>query len=278
MNASDEIEADRLIRSVIGISKRAADVIMAIYSTPFGVRHKSDHSPVTEADMASDALINQALTRLTPGRPVLSEESECPPFELRSKWQRYWLVDPLDGTQDFVSRRGDFTINVALVKGHVPVLGVIYVPEKESCYYARAGGGAYRMDREGGPSRLRVKDKAENPIRVVTSRSRRNPMTGAFIESLGEVRIERMGSALKSCRVAEGGADVYPGFSRTSEWDTAAAQCIVEEAGGKMIDFDGRPLRYNTRAGLRNPGFLAVGDTRRDWSRALKKGAGGGGS
>ena len=275
MKTEDETVADELIQSAIDISRRAAEVVMAIYSKPFKVRHKPDQSPVTEADLASDAWINQALATLTPDCPVLSEESECPSFELRSKWRRYWLVDPLDGTQGFVSRRGDFTINVALVDRHVPVLGVIYVPGNGSCYYARAGGGAYRVDDEGGPRRLRVKEKAEHPIRVVTSYSKRNPLTGAFIESLGEVRIERMGSALKSCRVAEGAADVYPGFSRTSEWDTAAAQCIVEEAGGKMIDCDGSPLRYNLRAGLQNPRFLAVGDTRRDWTRGLMGKAGG---
>jgi 3'(2'), 5'-bisphosphate nucleotidase len=270
MEADGVMSADELVQSVIGISRRAAEVIMAVYSRSFRVRHKPDDSPVTEADLASDALINQALTALTPDCPVLSEESECPPFELRSKWQRYWLVDPLDGTHGFVSRRGDFTINVALVDAHVPVLGVIYVPQSGVCYYARAGGGAYRTVDEKAPQRLRVRVTAVSPIRVVTSYSKRNPMTGAFIESLGKVRIERVGSALKSCRVAEGGADVYPGFSRTSEWDTAAAQCIVEEAGGQMIDTHGRPLRYNTRAGLRNPAFLAVGDTRRDWARAFK--------
>ncbi len=273
MKKEDTTEADALLRSVIGISERASDVIMGIYSTPFRVRRKPDDSPVTEADVASDALINQALDALTPEYPVLSEESECPPFELRSKWRHYWLVDPLDGTQGFVSRRGDFTINIALVDGHVPVLGVIYVPETGTCYYARAGGGAFRVDRNRAPRRLRVTGKARHPIRVVTSLSKRNPLTGAFIENLGAVQIERIGSALKSCRVAEGGADVYPGFSRTSEWDTAAAQCIVEEAGGQMIDTDGESLRYNTRAGLRNPGFLVVGDTSFDWARALMKGA-----
>lgn len=275
MNTDDGVEIDRLVRSVIDICERASDVIMAIYSQPFRVRHKPDDSPVTEADIASDALINEALAALTPRYPVLSEESECPPFERRSKWKRYWLVDPLDGTQGFVSRRGDFTINVALVDGHVPVLGVICAPENGACYYARAGGGAYLRNPGQAPRPLRVTAKAKTPVRVVTSRSRRNPLTGAFIESLGRVRIERVGSALKSCRVAEGGADVYPGFSRTSEWDTAAAQCIVGEAGGRMMDIEGRPLRYNTRAALRNPAFLAVGDTRRDWARALKPRAGG---
>ncbi len=261
---------DELVRSVIGICERAAAVVMAVYAKPFKVRHKDDQSPVTDADIASDALINEALTGLSSKYPVLSEESECPSFELRSSWKRYWLVDPLDGTQGFVSRRGDFTINVALVDGHRPVLGVIYVPENNVCYYAREGNGAFRIDSGCNPRRLATTANAKRPLRVVTGRSRRNPLTGAFIESLGEVRVEHLGSALKSCRIAEGRADIYPGFSRTSEWDTAAAQCIVEEAGGGITDLEGRPLRYNTHAGLRNPKFVAVGDTRRDWAGALK--------
>lgn len=270
MKAEPSAPADALLESVIAIATRAAKVIMAVYSTPFSVRHKPDDSPVTEADEASDALINQALTALTPEYPVLSEESECPPFELRSKWRRYWLVDPLDGTHGFVSRRGDFSINIALIEAHVPRLGVIYLPQSGVCYFARSGAGAYRVEHAGAPRRIRATEKARPPFRVVTSHSRRNPITGAFIESLGEVRIERLDGALKSCRVAEGRADVYPGFSRTAEWDTAAAQCILEEAGGRIIDAEGNPLRYNTGESLRNPRFLAVGDTRTDWLGALK--------
>ena len=271
MKAGPPAAADALLESVIAIATRAADVIMAIYSTPFSVRHRADDSPVTEADEASDALINQALNALTPEYPVLSEESECPPFELRSRWRRYWLVDPLDGTQGFVSRRGDFCVNIALIEAHVPLLGVIYLPQSGVCYYARSGAGAFRLEHAGASRRLQVREKARPPFRVVTSHSRRNPLTGAFIESLGEVRIERVGSALKSCRVAEGRADVYPGFSRTSEWDTAAAQCILEEAGGRLMDAEGKPLRYNTRESLRNSRFLAVGDSRTDWLGAFKK-------
>ena len=271
MKAEPSAAADALLPSVIAIATRAAEVIMAVYSTSFSVRRKPDDSPVTEADEASDALINQALNALTPKYPVLSEESECPPFALRSSWRRYWLVDPLDGTQGFVTRRGDFSINIALIEAHVPLLGVIYVPQTGVCYYAQSGAGAFCLERAGAPRRLQVSDKAGPPLRVVTSHSRRNPLTGAFIESLGEVQIERVGAALKSCRVAEGKADVYPGFSRTSEWDTAAAQCILEEAGGRIIDVEGKPLRYNTRESLRNPRFLAVGDTRADCLGAFKK-------
>lgn len=271
MRNSAQISEARLIPSVIELAERAGEAIMEVYSKPFKVRQKADQSPVTAADIAADRLINEALANLTPELPVLSEESDCPPFEVRSKWRRYWLVDPLDGTQGFVSRRGEFTVNVALIDNHAPALGVVYLPAQGVCYYACHGDGAFRRQPGEAAQKIRVASRAEAPLRVVTSYSRRNPMTGAFIESLGNVEIERIGSAIKSCRVAEGSADVYPGFSRTLEWDTAAAQCIVERAGGRLMDTRGRPLRYNTRAALNNPKFLVVGDLRRDWASTLSE-------
>jgi 3'(2'), 5'-bisphosphate nucleotidase len=242
---------------------------MQIYATRFQVRHKADDSPVTEADLAADALISEGLVSLSRAYPVLSEESEIPPFEIRSRWKRLWLVDPLDGTHGFVGRTGEFAVNIALVEDNRPTLGVVYAPAEGTCYYARSGCGAFRRDPDGTHTRLSVRAIAASPIRVVTSYSRRNPLTNEFIGRLGDVRIERLGSALKSCRVAEGRADVYPGFSRTSEWDTAAAQCIVEEAGGQLVDTARQALRYNTRPSLENPRFLASGDTRRDWTRDI---------
>ncbi|MDX1515079.1 MAG: 3'(2'),5'-bisphosphate nucleotidase CysQ, partial [Gammaproteobacteria bacterium] len=182
---------------------------------------------------------------------------------------RYWLVDPLDGTHGFVRRSGEFSINIALIDDHRPVLGVVHAPVDDTCYFARAGAGAFRKSPCGAVEPLAAEALSGGPVRVVTSRSRRNPLTRKFIEALGQVEVERLGSSLKSCRVAEGSADVYPGFSRTSEWDTAAAQCVVEEAGGRLMDLEGRALRYNLRSGLENPRFLAVGDAQRDWSGAL---------
>jgi 3'(2'), 5'-bisphosphate nucleotidase len=262
---------DGLLGCVVDIAEQAAGAIMRVYATRFAVRHKADGSPVTEADLAADALISEGLALLLPTCPVLSEESEIPSFEVRTRWKRLWLVDPLDGTQGFVGRTGEFAVNIALIEDHRPTLGVVYAPTDCSCYYARSGCGAFRRDPDGTHERLSVRATALPPIRVATSYSRRNPLTNGFIERLGAVRIERLGSALKSCRVAEGRADVYPGFSRTSEWDTAAAQCIVEEAGGQVVDTAGRPLRYNTRPSVDNPRFLATGDTRRDWTRDIPR-------
>ena len=262
---------DGLLGSVVDIAEQAAGVIMQIYKTPFEVRHKTDGSPVTEADLAADALISEGLASLSRACPVVSEESEIPSYEMRTRWKRLWLVDPLDGTHEFVGRTGEFAVNIALIEDHRPTLGVVYAPADRTCYYARSGYGAFRRDPDGTHTRLSVRATAVSPIRVVTSYSRRNPLTNEFIGRFGDVRIERMGSALKSCRVAEGRADVYPGFSRTSEWDTAAAQCIVEEAGGQLVDTARRSLRYNTRPSLDNPRFLATGDTRRDWTRDIPR-------
>ena len=262
---------DGLLGSVVDIAERAAGVIMQIYKTRFEVRHKTDGSPVTEADLAADALISEGLASLSPAYPVLSEESEIPSYETRARWKRLWLVDPLDGTHGFAGRTGEFAVNIALVEDHRPTLGVVYAPADGICYYARSGYGAFRRDPDGTHSGLSVRATAVSPIRVVTSYSRRNPLTNEFIGRFGDVSIERLGSALKSCRIAEGRADVYPGFSRTYEWDTAAAQCIVEEAGGQLVDIARRPLRYNTRPSLGNPRFLASGDTRRDWTRDIPR-------
>ena len=242
---------------------------MEIYDAGFSVKRKPDQSPVTEADLAADGLINEALAALTPAYPIISEESKCPSYSERSTWTRYWLVDPLDGTHGFVRRSGEFAVNVALIEDHRPVIGVVYAPVSGDCYFARSGDGAYLKNAAGEVIRLSVSEREHGPVRVVTSRSRRNPLTRGFITALGAVDVERLGSALKSCRVAEGKADVYPGFSRTSEWDTAAAQCVVEEAGGRMMNLDGGPLRYNLSPDLENPKFLAVGNRRRDWKQAV---------
>ncbi len=267
MNSPVTRPNDNLLEALIAIVEDAADIIMDIYATDFSVQHKADHSPVTLADLASSEHIVAQLEALTPSTPVVSEENECPAFEQRKHWQQHWLVDPLDGTHGFVKRSGEFVINIALIERTQPVVGVVYLPVERSCYFARKGCGAFRRDANGDVERIFTAAHTSGPVRVATSRSRRNAKTRDFIQALGDVEVERLGSALKSCRVAEGRAHVYPGFSRTSEWDTAAAQCIVEQAGGRIIDTSGRPLRYNETPALENPSFLAVGDSRRDWCR-----------
>jgi 3'(2'), 5'-bisphosphate nucleotidase len=174
-------------------------------------------------------------------------------------------VDPLDGTREFIKRNGEFTVNIALVEGHAPVLGVVHAPVLNRDYYGTAGNGAFRAD-DGGPGRaIRVRAPALPPLRVAGSRSHRDSSLDAIVARLGEHSFISMGSSLKFCLVAEGEADFYPRLGPTSEWDTSAAQTVVEAAGGAVVDLQGQPLRYNTRPEILNPHFIARGDPGRDW-------------
>ncbi|MDR2877413.1 MAG: 3'(2'),5'-bisphosphate nucleotidase CysQ [Chromatiales bacterium] len=268
-NAEKQLDVGALLQPVITLARRASKEIVRIYDAGFHVEHKEDKSPLTEADMVSHEIIERGLTELTPDLPVLSEESAAIPFAERARWQCYWLVDPLDGTREFVKRNGEFTVNIALIENHVPVLGVIVVPVTQQCYYAARGAGAWREANGEAPVRIHV--RAPNPAHLVIagSRSHAGDRLMAFLDRIGSHELISMGSSLKSCLVAEGRADVYPRLGPTSEWDTAAAHCIVDEAGGRMTDTAMRPLRYNTKESLLNPDFFVSGDPQRDWSRYL---------
>ncbi len=267
-----------MLTDVIRIAREAGDRILSIYDSEFAVRAKDDKSPLTEADMAAHKVIVAGLSALTPDIPVLSEESARVPFAERSRWQRYWLVDPLDGTKEFIKRNGEFTVNIALVEDHAPVLGVIVVPVRGLCYYAVAGVGAFRRSGEGQAEAIHVRPLDLRRLVVAGSRSHAGPGLAAFLERLarhhGRPEFISMGSSLKFCLVAEGRADLYPRLGPTSEWDTAAAQCIVEAAGGIVTDTTMQPLRYNTRDSLLNPHFFVSADREYDWSQYLGKGDG----
>ena len=255
-----------LLDAVRRIADDAARRILRVYHSPFEVARKADESPLTEADLASHRVIVEGLEGLSPSLPVLSEESaDEVGFATRAGWRRYWLVDPLDGTKDFVKRNGEFTVNVALIERHAPVLGVVAAPVTGVCYAAGRGLGARRYDPDGATSVLRARTPAGKPWRVAASRSHLDRRTEAFIRNLGPSERVSIGSSLKFCLLAEGGVDVYPRFGPTSEWDTAAAQCVVEEAGGRVTDLGLEPLRYNTGESLLNPYFLAFGDPTVDW-------------
>ncbi len=255
-----------LLEHVIGIAGQAAERILQVYRTPFEVESKRDASPVTEADMQAHHCIVDALSDLTPGWPVLSEESAHIPYSQRRKWKRYWLVDPLDGTREFVKRNDEFTVNIALIEHHRPILGVIQAPVSGVCYYARRGAGAFKRNASGQVLRIAARSCPEQVV-VAGSRSLENGPLRAFLAQLDDYRLISKGSSLKSCLVAEGRADIYPRIGPTSEWDTAAAQIIVAEAGGRLMDLYGEELRYNTKDSLLNPNFLVVGDMRVDWPR-----------
>lgn len=258
-----------LLSPVIALAHRAGDAIVAIYNEDFSVEHKADKSPLTEADMAAHNIIVDGLRTLTPALPVLSEESAVIPFDERAGWRRYWLVDPLDGTREFVKRNGEFTVNIALIDDHQSVLGVIVAPVTGLCYFACQGHGAWRQDPEQAPKRIAVRRPQPGHLVIAGSRSHAGDRLTAFLDRLGDHELVSMGSSLKSCLVAEGSADLYPRLGPTSEWDTAAAHCIVEEAGGSMTDTNMKTLRYNTKASLLNPDFFVSGDPGYDWSRYL---------
>jgi 3'(2'), 5'-bisphosphate nucleotidase len=262
-------ELDKLIQPAIEIAAQAANRILEIYNTEFAVETKDDKSPLTAADKASHETIVAALEALTPDIPVLSEESTAISWEERSAWPEYWLIDPLDGTKEFIKRNGEFTVNIALIQGNTAVLGVVLVPVNNRCFYGYQGGGAFERTPEGDTHAIQVNADSENPLRVVGSRSHRGELLDAYLGRLGEHIMVPMGSSLKLCLVANGEADIYPRLGLTSEWDTAAAQAVVECAGGKVVQLDGQPLLYNAKEDILNPFFLVYGDADRDWTSYL---------
>ncbi len=234
---------------------------MRVYAGEFAVERKSDSSPLTLADLESQRVILDGLARLTPDVPVLAEESAQAPWSERSAWRELWVVDPLDGTREFVKRNGEFTINIALVAQHAPILGLIYAPALDVLYWGGAGQGAFRRRGAEPETAIRV-TACEDPVRVVGSRSHDSPQTAAYLAGLGSYTQSGVGSSLKFCLVAEGAADLYARFGPTSEWDTAAGQAVLEAAGGHVTTLAGKPLRYNCRETLLNGNFVAFNETR----------------
>jgi 3'(2'), 5'-bisphosphate nucleotidase len=259
----------QLEEPVIALARRAGDRILEVYKTAFEVSEKVDHSPVTEADIAAHEIIMAGLQRLTPKIPVLSEEGKLVEFDLRRQWTQLWLIDPLDGTREFVKKNDEFAVNIALIEEQAPILGIVYAPVKDHVYFASHGHGAYKQKGDNKPKKIQVCTTAGQPIRVAGSRSHSNKRLEQYLEQLGEHSLLTLGSALKACLVAEGKADIYPRFGPTSEWDTAAAQCILEEAGGALTDIDMQPLRYNSSESLINPSFFAYGDRNKNWAHYL---------
>lgn len=257
------------IEPLVALARQAGDAILEVYATDFDVQAKDDNSPLTQADMASHCIIDAGLRALTPDIPIISEESGLPSFEERSQWTRYWLIDPLDGTREFVKRNGEFTVNIALIDNHRAILGIVHVPVMKQTYTGCEGAGsAVRVD-EGQAETISVATSSASPVRVVGSRSHRGTSLDAYLDALGDFEILPMGSSLKFCVVAEGKADIYPRLGLTSEWDTAAAQAVVEQAGGAVVELDGQPLAYNTKEDILNPHFLVRGPADKDWLASL---------
>lgn len=277
------MEDSQLLSAACVIARQAGREILAVYHRHGEIQaeKKSDESPLTEADLRAHLLIGKALSELDPDIPVLSEESEAAAWEQRRRWQQYWLVDPLDGTREFISRNGEFTVNIALVRDGQPVLGVVHVPVQDVSYFGQtvASPSAFRQRGDDTPvaiaaTRLQVDmGAADLALRVVASRRHGSDALQGLLARLQErfsrVELVSMGSSLKICLLAEGQADFYPRLAPTSEWDTAAAQAILCAAGGQIYDTNLNVLSYNRKDSLLNPSFLAVADRDAAWMQLL---------
>lgn len=271
----------RLLDTVIDLTIDAGQAILEVYqSDEFEIVQKEDDSPVTAADLAAHKVIQAGLETLLEDVPVLSEESTIPDFAQRRQWQRYWIVDPLDGTKEFINRNGEFTVNIALIENCLPVLGVVHVPVTGITYAGILEQGAFRQDGSGDRSAILVRSMTgrgdkDSPVAVVASRRHGagavDALLEALAENLGAVETRNMGSSLKLCLVAEGEADIYPRLAPTMEWDTAAAQAVVEAAGGVVLDAEFEPMRYNTKEDLLNPYFYVIGDQSFSWKELLSR-------
>jgi 3'(2'), 5'-bisphosphate nucleotidase len=261
---------EKLTAELEEIAREAGEAIMAVYAREFSVKEKEDKSPLTEADAAAQAVIMARLEKLNPALPILSEEA-VKAFAGADGSGRYWLVDPLDGTKEFIKRNGEFTVNIALIEAGQPVLGVVYAPALNVAYVAAEGFGACKIGPDGTRTAIRVAEHADGtPWRIVGSRSHAGDSLAALLAKLGPHELISMGSSLKFCLVADGSADVYPRLGLTSLWDTAAAQCVVEQAGGSVVRLTGEPLSYAEPSVILNPFFVVHGKSSINWSELLK--------
>lgn len=258
-----------LLPAVCRIAIDAGKATLPIYHSDFDVQTKDDHSPLTQADLAAHRVIQQGLAELTPEWPQLSEEAADIDFDTRCQWDRYWLVDPLDGTREFVKRNDQFTVNIALINRQQPVLGVVYAPVYDTLWYGAQGIGAFKQEKEEQAAPMHTTAVRTGVPRVLVSRSHRSPEIDTLLNRMPDYEPITMGSSLKFCLIAEGAADFYPRLGPTSEWDTGAAHAVLQAAGGQVTDIQGQPLRYNTKDSLLNPHFLAYGDSDHNWASYL---------
>jgi len=251
------------IQKVNYIAKKAGEKIMQIYQHDFNVNYKKDNSPLTKADIKSNEIITEGLKELYPEIPILSEESKNVSYDIRKDWEYFWLIDPLDGTKEFVKKNGEFTVNIALIHKDTPVLGVIYAPAIEILYFGQKDQGAFKQKKNEKPQKLPIyKHTNDNTLKVIVSKSHYTPETEDFINHLKNkykktIEFIHIGSSLKLCLIAEGKSDIYPRLAPSMEWDIAAGQAMVEQAGGKIVEYKTQAtLRYN-KQNLLNPWFIS---------------------
>ncbi|TLU64690.1 3'(2'),5'-bisphosphate nucleotidase CysQ [Thalassotalea litorea] len=262
-----------LLQIAIDAALMAGEKVMEIYRNgDFSQYQKDDLSPVTSADIAANQVIMEQLQQLTPNIPVISEESELQTLSQRGDWQRYWLLDPIDGTGEFIAGSGDFAVNIALVVDGWPYLGVIHAPSHQNTYFAEKGYGCFKRDASGVENQIRVADyDGERPLNMAVSRRQAlNNVTQYLFANVSFVNIPFGSCSLKSCLIAEGIADFYIRTGPTGEWDTGASQIILEEAGGTILDSEFNPLSYNKRESLMNPDFIAMGNQQIPWQDIVK--------
>jgi len=229
---------------------------MDIYATDFEVHSKKDHSPVTQADILSHNIISESLSKMTPNIPILSEESRSISFKERALWKTYWLIDPLDGTKEFINKNDEFTTNIALIHKHKPILGVIHSPALQETYWGTESDGSYFQKNQSQPDMIKVSSRKDGVLRLLTSRSHISDELNQFISNNNDLKIIKMGSSLKLCHIAKGEADIYLRYGPTSEWDIAAGHAIVNFAGGFINSIRGEELGYNMKNSLINPSFI----------------------
>lgn len=260
-----------LLTEIIAIARQAGDALSNMFGQAhtYNVQYKADASPVTAADLKAHEIICQRLTLLTPEIPILSEENADISYAVRRKWKTYWLIDPLDGTRQFIQGKKDFTVNIALIENYRSVMGVIVAPMLGLCYYASLEQGAFKLTHDS-PLAIKISKAAQDRIRIIISNRNREQLKH-FTTAFADFELMTLASSLKFCLIAEGKADIYPRFGTTCEWDVAAGHCILECAGGKILDPQQQPLRYNTKASLHNPKFIAFGDGDPKWAKLLKK-------
>lgn len=255
---------------IVSLATEAGEAIMSYYRQgETQTWTKKDDSPLTAADLASHEVIVKGLSELTPDVPVLSEESTEITWSQRQQWATYWLVDPLDGTKEFIKQNGEFTVNIALIENNQPTLAVVYAPALNKMYYASTDTGSFLSDNGQAPQRLSlVEHNPKLPVKVVGSRSHPSPEMTDFVTQFEQVEIVPTGSSLKFCLVAQGLADIYPRLGPTMEWDTGAGQCIAQCAGATVSQFNGAPLDYNNKESLLNPLFI-VANPNISWKNTL---------
>lgn len=261
-----------LLQIALDAAKKAGLKVMSHYQTgDFTAEIKSDDSPVTSADIAANDIIMAELAELTPDIPVISEEVGATELAIRNKWQRYWLLDPIDGTGEFILKSGDFAVNIALVENGWPSIGVIHAPDHNVTYYAQTGLGAFKESIDGIKLLSVSPYDGKRKVKVAISRRQKLDVMGKYLDSSFEYEYVALGScSLKNCLIAEGLADCYLRIGPTGEWDTGASHCILEEAGGSIIDSEYNPLTYNTRETLMNPDFMSLGSDEFPWKTIIK--------